>query len=123
MSEVIDMKKLKWELRKRKIQDRAVALYHRTEKFVVENKELLTVGIPAMAVITKNVTHTVTKLTHNRNLKLDERAKSSRWYDPSLGHYWYTKRPLSSSEQLAVKRRRDAGEKLGDILESMKLLK
>lgn len=46
-----------------------------------------------------------------------------RCYDPSKGHYYYLTRELSNKEWLMVDRRRDAGEKLGDILEEMKVLK
>lgn len=46
-----------------------------------------------------------------------------RCYDPSKGHYYYLKRELSNKEWLMIDRRRDAGEKLADILEEMRVLK
>ncbi len=46
-----------------------------------------------------------------------------RCYDPSKGHYYYLKRELSNKEWLMIDKRRDAGEKLPDILEDMRVLK
>ena len=46
-----------------------------------------------------------------------------RCYDPSKGHYYYLKRDLTNKEWLMIDRRRDAGEKLPDILEEMRVLK
>jgi hypothetical protein len=46
-----------------------------------------------------------------------------RCYDPSKGHYYYLKRELTNQEWLMIDKRRDAGEKLPDILEEMKVLK
>lgn len=46
-----------------------------------------------------------------------------RCYDPSKGHYYYLKRELTNKEWLMIDRRRDAGEKLPDILEEMRVLK
>ena len=46
-----------------------------------------------------------------------------RCYDPSKGHYYYLKRELTNKEWLMIDKRRDAGEKLPDILEEMKVLK
>lgn len=46
-----------------------------------------------------------------------------RCYDPSKGHYYYLKRDLTNKEWLMIDKRRDAGEKLPDILEEMRVLK
>lgn len=46
-----------------------------------------------------------------------------RCYDPSKGHYYYLKRELTNKEWLMIDKRRDAGEKLPDILEDMRVLK
>lgn len=44
-------------------------------------------------------------------------------YDRSAGHYWELRRPLSNSEWAVVESRRKNGERIGDILEDMKVLK
>lgn len=44
-------------------------------------------------------------------------------YDRSAGHYWELRRPLSNQEWAAVEDRRRRGERIGDILEDMRVLK
>jgi len=44
-------------------------------------------------------------------------------YDRSAGHYWELRRPLSNKEWAVVEDRRRNGERIGDILEDMKVLK
>ena len=44
-------------------------------------------------------------------------------YDRSAGHYWELRRPLSNREWAVVEDRRKNGERIGDILEDMKVLK
>lgn len=53
----------------------------------------------------------------------DAKLLKLRCYDPSKGHYYYLKRELSNKEWLMIDKRRDAGEKLPDILEDMRVLK
>lgn len=52
-----------------------------------------------------------------------ENVKEKFWYDPSLGRYWKLRRRPDRNETLEIDRRHSEGERLGDILESMKLLK
>ena len=53
----------------------------------------------------------------------EEALLKMRCYDPSKGHYYYLKRELTNKEWLMVDRRREAGEKLADILDEMRVLK
>lgn len=53
----------------------------------------------------------------------EEALLRMRCYDPSKGHYYYLKRELTNKEWLMVDRRREAGEKLADILDEMRVLK
>lgn len=59
----------------------------------------------------------------NINLRKQEAVKVLYCYDRSLGHYWRLRRELTNREWLEIDRRKRAGEKLADILESMKVLK
>lgn len=43
-------------------------------------------------------------------------------YDYNLGHHWTLRRELTKSEMLEYSRRKDNGESVGDILESMRVL-
>ena len=43
-------------------------------------------------------------------------------YDYSLGHHWTLRRELTGTEMKEYKRRKESGEAVGDILESMRVL-
>lgn len=55
--------------------------------------------------------------------RMEYKDKDLRCYDPSLGRYWNLKRPLSNSDWLEIDRRKSAGERMGDILDSLNALK
>lgn len=57
------------------------------------------------------------------NKHLDIRAKDLRCYDASLGRYWELNRKLTNKDWLKIDRRKARGERLGDILEDLHLLK
>lgn len=57
------------------------------------------------------------------NTERGEYVKECRVYDARLGFYWRLKHELDNNQKLEVKRRVGAGEALGDVLESMKVLK
>ena len=62
-------------------------------------------------------------IVRNVNLNKEEAIKEKYWYDPSLGHYWALRRRPSQRECLEIDKRKQNGERLGDILQSMKLLR
>lgn len=67
---------------------------------------------------------TVAKVVGRRiNLHKQETVKNLYCYDRSLGHYWRLRRPLTNQEWLAIDNRRRHGERMADILASMKVLK
>ena len=67
---------------------------------------------------------TVIKVVGRRiNLHKQETIKNLYCYDRSLGHYWRLRRPLTNQEWLAIDDRRKRGERMADILASMKVLK
>ena len=57
------------------------------------------------------------------NLKQAENMKNLYCYDTSLGRYWELRRKLTNKDWLAIERRRASGEKLGEILEDLRVLK
>ena len=67
---------------------------------------------------------TIIKVVGRRvNLHKQETIKNLYCYDRSLGHYWQLRRPLSNKEWLAIDAWRKRGERMADILASMKVLK
>ena len=65
----------------------------------------------------------VKNLTKNRLLNKEQRLKDNYVYDRSLGHYWELDHKLSSKEWVEIDKRRSDGERMGDILVDMKVLK
>lgn len=93
-------------------------------KFLKENPEFAYgVAVPA-AAFAGRVTYQAIK-KHNRNKRQDkqEKMKRTRIYDRSSGNYWHLKKELTNKQWLEVNKRKKAGEKTGDILKSMKVLK
>lgn len=120
--ETIDMKKLNWEIKKKKFTEAAIQKARQASAWIRTNQELLVVAIPAAATAT-SASKIARTVFHRSNMKREERERQTNWYDPSLGHYWQLKRPLKQSEQLLVNQRRKSGESLGDIFASMKVLR
>lgn len=56
-------------------------------------------------------------------LKKEQNLKELYCYDRSLGHYWKLKRPLKNADWIQINARRENGESLANILDSMKVLK
>lgn len=86
-------------------------------------KENPTEAIAVSAAAIGFLTAGIKAVGKNHSLHVEEDLKNLYCYDRSLGHYWRLKRKLSNREWLDINRRREDGECLGDILESMRLLK
>lgn len=56
------------------------------------------------------------------NIKAEENVKNLYCYDRSLGHYWKLRRELRNDEWLEIDKRKQNGERLSDILASMRVL-
>ena len=81
-------------------------------------------GVTLAAAFTGRATYQAVK-KHNRIKRQEkqEKAKRTRIYDRSSGNYWHLKKELTNKQWLEVNKRKKAGEKTGDILTSMKVLK
>lgn len=93
-------------------------------KFLKENPEFAYgVAVPSAAFAGRATYQAIKK--HNRNKRQDkqEKMKRTRIYDRSSGNYWHLKKELTNKQWLEVNKRKKAGEKTGDILKSMKVLK
>ncbi len=118
--EVVNIKKAKIESKKRQILGWFEAKIQNGKGFVIRNKEYLLTLTP---VLIGGVT-TVCKVVGKRmNLCKQKEVKDLYCYDRSLGHYWRLRRELSNKEWVDIDRRKRNGERLADILESMKVLK
>lgn len=85
-----------------------------------ENGLMVMIYGPAVAGVLIKMISVVGK--HSK-LRKEEMIKDRTVWDPVVGHYWRLKRRLTKDEWLYITKRRRAGEMLGDILESLHVLK
>lgn len=110
-----------WTKFKRRVEAYSSEAWRKTKKWTKEHKtELIYYGVPVAFGTTCAIVKAYVK--HKNNVELEE-IKTNYIYDPSLGHYWALRRALSTAEALELDRRHQAGERIGDILDSMKVLK
>lgn len=62
------------------------------------------------------------KALRKTNVQKEQEFQRLHIYDYSLGHHWTLRRDLTKTEMLEYKRRKESGEPIGDILESMRVL-
>lgn len=94
--------------------------YQDTKNFVDRNKEVLMVAVP---VIGGMVTAGIKAVSKSANNRKTQHLKNEYCYDRSLGHYWELRRKLTNSEWVEIDKRKKNGERLADILDSLKVLK
>ena len=87
-----------------------------------ENKELLIVAVPAGAGLLKSGMNVYSKHRAKVNLKQEKELQELYVYDRSLGMYHRLNKPLTTNQALEIERRRGDGEKMVQILRSMKLV-
>lgn len=80
---------------------------------------LAPVGIGLTTVVVKTTAKVVTTAIQ---AKAERDTKDLYVYDRSLGHYWRLRRELTNEEWVEIDARKSNGERLGDILDSMKVL-
>lgn len=94
-----------------------------TADFIRDNKEMIVLLIPVATSAASCVTNVAKGLVRLGVAKNERKVTDRRCYDPSEGHYWTLKRALTNEDWLKVSQRQARGERLGDILADMRLLK
>ena len=92
-------------------------------RFVGENAEIISALLPVAVFGTRTVTGFVKSAKRSADLRKEQNLKELFCYDRSLGHYWELRRKLTNREWIEIDQRKKAGEKLGDILKELKVLK
>lgn len=85
-----------------------------------KNKETILMLAPGVIGVAAAAVKAIGKRV---NLVKEKNIKDTYCYDRSLGHYWSLKRELSNAEWVEIDKRKRNGERLSDILESLKVLK
>lgn len=115
--EVVDFQKeMKRRERKTKIQNKI----HGAIVWISNNKEIVLLVVPSLLAGTRAIIKAVDK---HVNLHKEQDFKDLYCYDRSLGHYWKLRRELSNDEWIEIDKRKRDGERLGDILDELKVLK
>lgn len=118
---VDDPKDSTWTKFKRRAKAYTENAWHQTKKWTREHKsEIVFYGVPVAIATTSAAVKAYIK--HKHNVELEE-LKTNYIYDPSLGHYWHLRRALSTAEALELDRRHQLGERIGDVLNDMHVLK
>lgn len=91
-----------------------------TKQWCSDNKEILVIAVPGAIGL---VTTAVKAVGKSINTQKEERVKNEYCYDRSLGHYWELRRKLTNQEWVEIDKRKKNGERLADILDSLKVLK
>ena len=114
-----DIRKARRESRKRELKQKAKKVYD----WAIENPTLsIPLAISAIGLLTTGVKGICRAVTKYNQTKLVTDLKELYVYDRSLGHYWKLRKPLNNSQWGVINNRVKDGERLGDILLSMKVL-
>lgn len=105
-------KKQKWADFKSKVKEKAVKAGY----WVVDNKEFVAVAAPMVLGLSRFA-------WKNSRLKEEKRLKTKFVYDRSGGFYWELRRPMTTRERREFDRRKAYGERTGNILADMRVLK
>lgn len=62
------------------------------------------------------------KAVKRNKVQKEQDYQRTHIYDYSIGHHWTLRRELNSTEMKELSRRKESGESMGDILESMRVL-
>ncbi|MBQ8237868.1 MAG: hypothetical protein IJZ39_06970 [Oscillospiraceae bacterium] len=123
MEIIIEGKKVKGGEHNRNWKEKLADGLRVTSEFIRDNKEMVVLLIPVASSVVTGTTKIVRGLINLGVAKNERKVTDRRCYDPSEGHYWNLRRALNNEEWLRVSRRQANGERLGDILADMKLLK
>ncbi|MCC8049764.1 MAG: hypothetical protein LIP10_03765 [Clostridiales bacterium] len=120
--ETVNMKKFKWEEKKREFKENARRKADKAATWMYANKETLVKLAPVAVVGVHSVTKIISGAQKSRNLKQEEEARRLNVYDPQNGQYCRLKRPLKNSEKVRLDDLRTHGYSVTRALDIMGLL-
>lgn len=92
---------------------------NKIKSWAYENKGNIVYGLYILGLVGTVATPFIRRTRRNC---LDAR-REKQIYDPSMGFYWETKRPLTNNQKLMIEQRHRNGEPYGKILRDMRLLR
>ena len=105
---------------KKEVKNKFLKMKYSADNWYHKNKSWVDPTASAFLVVLPFIIRSTGKRV---NLAKEQQLKDLYIYDRSHGHYWELRRKLSTQELLEIDRRKDKGESLVDILETMRVLK
>lgn len=118
-NKTVDINEFKREAKIRKIKAKVEEIKNKAVDFVTDHP---TESLALATTLIGSAVGLARRADRKKDLREQQRLKEEYIYDRSLGSYWKTRRKLTNAEKLEIDRRRRAGESLGEILRSMRLL-
>ena len=115
-TKIDEFRKLKWEIRKRKVKDAIKEAPRKTVNFCKTHGKELAASAPIIFAVGKKAVRMYGE--HKEQVR-----KALEIYDYSLHRWCRLKRKMTHEEELEYKKRLRNGEKVYDILSTMRLLK
>ena len=112
---IINLDAFKKELKKRQLKEKASKAWEFCKEHPAESFALATATVGGLFGLVKR---------HDRHaaIRKEQELKDRYIYDRSIGKHWKMRKTPSTGECLEIERRKKAGESMGDILSSMRLL-
>ena len=119
---ILDLNKMKVESKWHELKTKAKNRVNDAVNWVHNNPELVGVALTAGTAVVGGAVKIGKSLVRTHNLHKEQYNKERYIYDRSLGMYLHTKRPLRNQDFVTINQRRKNGERLSDILASMRIL-
>ena len=124
MATIIDMNEIREECkRKSKWKFKFHEASRRARDWCKENIETITLAAPVILGVFGSITKVARSMLRRSTMSREQKWKDTHFYDRSLGYYVKVRRKPTNNELATISRRKKQGEKLTDILDSMRLLK
>ncbi|EET59486.1 hypothetical protein BRYFOR_08577 [Marvinbryantia formatexigens DSM 14469] len=120
MDKKLNLEDYRKELGKRQLKEKIYSAVESGKNWAVQNKEE---AITLAAGVCGCATAIIKTVGKRVNSQKEKELKDLYCYDRSLGHYWRLRRELTNREWVEIDQRKQNGERLADILASMKVLK
>lgn len=101
------------------LKDKVIFKTKQAYKWCMDNPEM---AVAIGSVIFAGGKYLGKAVIKHQQIKEQEDVKNLYCYDRSLGHYWKLRRELRNDEWIEIDRRKQQGERLSDILYSMRVL-
>lgn len=110
-----------WDIKKAEIKNKVRNGLNQVGRFISNNKtEVIAVATP---IVGKLLLDAVRGIKRSANTRAQARLKENYIWDPSSGMWFETRKKMSSNQRVEFSKRRENGESVGSILNSMKILK